>query len=725
MSAAAHAASAPPWWNKAWRYRKSVRVGIPAQGDDMSVKFLELSILLGERSLTGKAVINVESGIDGLSDQVVVTNAAGEVVPSRAFSRGVEGRATVLFKAEPTAASYYIYYGNEKARLKEMEWQRSPFSLAVATVRVPDAKAISTPASAGSALLAVKEAVGMTGAYAVKCRAKEFDIRDAGDYITVHSGLMVAPVDGMYEFGLDASGTAHLLIDGALVTTVRGLARPAKSWKGREQVRLKRGVHNFTVLHGERAGAQGIRVGWIRPGTRGFVLMSGSAFARGRFVEAEVTGLEEVNRPSVPFFTMSRSDVAFKLRGKEKGMVALKLRSHTRGDGLTFEWLVGAKKLAGRSPTCFVEGEGRHKVTLTVFWGGSKIGSYTRTIVVDSVRHVEVAATFEMPSCPDVVYDAEGVKLAFKLVNPSTHPIPVRFQRVIGKDDSFIRDFEIAAGDEQSLDVELLALPKGTDSAEVTFRLWLAETALAERKVSIIRPGFGVAALTPKAGHLVDRDGWRVVIAIGLENDDDHRKWAALKWMAKKVESNPKKVLLYGDRMMDASGNVAVGYVGLIRRKLAEGDRSLSVVERKAGGIVPCVADLPAFAAALTKHEPGLVVISLGSRDALKGIERVQFARSLDVMIDLARAHASRPAVVLVSPVPLVSNQKISAGHASAARIIAARHRLPFVDLHGLIKAKAAWQDLYKHAADDQVFHLHPNEEAHRMMADAILDAID
>ena len=406
-------------------------------------------------------------------------------------------------------------------------------------------------------------------------------------------------------------------------------------------------------------------------------------------------------------------------------MVALELKNKTRGDGLTFEWQAGAKKLAGRSPTCFVKAEGQQEVTLAVFREGKKLGSYERIVNLDNIPHVDVSASFEMLRCPDVVYETEGATLAFKLVNPSAHPIPVRFQRLVGRDESVFYDVEIGADDDRSVDIELPPLPKGADSVEVTFRLWLAEIALAEEKVSIIRPGPGLAALTPKLGHLVDGQGRRIVIVTDLEKEDDHRRWAAFKWIGKKLKSKPKNVLLYGDRMIDATGAGVRGYVGLVTDRLVDGGRTLTFVERKAGGIVPCVADIPAFAAALTKHTPGLVVISLGSRDAFKGVGRVPFARSLDVMIDLARAQASRPGVVLVSPVPLVSNPKVSAEHASAVRIIAGQHRLPFVDLHKLITARTAWQNLYKHEADDRVFHLHPNAQAHRIIADAILDVIE
>jgi len=723
----ADAASAPvpPWWNKAWRYRKTVRVNIPAHGNDIPVTFFESSLLVGERSLTGRAVINIESGTERLSDEIVVTDAAGNVLPSRVFSRGWDNQATVLFRAAPSSAVYYVYYGNPKAKRGRVDWQRSAFPIAVATVRVPDAGASETPARAARALLAAKQVVDKTETYAVWYTENPFGLRGTDHYLTLYSGLMAAPVDGTYELAVDAGGTAHLLIDGSLVLTAKGAARPAKVWKNRAQVRLKRGVHNFTVLHGERGGAQGIRVGWIRPGERRFSVMSGEAFARGNYVDAEAASLEVIDKPLVAFFTLARSDVAFRVRGGRKGMVALELRNHTRGDGLTFTWQVGAKKLTGRSPRCFVEADGRSKVTLNVSRDGKKIGSYERSVNLSGVRHVDAAARFEMLRCPNVVYEAEGAKFAFKVVNPSKHPIPVRFQRVVGKDESTFQDFEIAAGDERSVDVTLPVLPKGTASAGVTFRLWLVETVLGEERVSLIRPGPALAALTPKLGHLVDGKGRRTVIVTDLENEDEHRRWAAVKWVAKKLKSKPKDVLLFGDRMLDGEGARAGGYVDLIRRRLGEDDRVLTFVERKTSAIVPCVADIPAFAAALKKHTPGLIVISAGSRDALRGVERVQFARSLDVMIDLARSHKSRPAVVLVSPPPLVSHPNVSAEHASAVRIIARQHRAPFVDLHALITAKSGWQDLYKHEVDDRVFHLHPSTRAHRIIADAILKVIE
>ena len=164
----------PAWWDKAWKFRKSVRVTLPRHGNDIPVTFFEASSLLGERSLTGKAVISVESGTGRLSSEIVVTDAAGNVIPSRSFSRGWEQQATILFKAMPISATYYIYYGNKGAKRKRMEWQRSAFPIVVVSVRASGPADIETPAGAAKALLAAKNVLGKTETYSIQYSRNPF-----------------------------------------------------------------------------------------------------------------------------------------------------------------------------------------------------------------------------------------------------------------------------------------------------------------------------------------------------------------------------------------------------------------------------------------------------------------------------------------------------------------------------------------------------------------------
>jgi len=725
---AARAAEPAPWWGKAWKYRKTVRIELPRQANDIPVTFFESSKLLGERSLTGRAMILVEGGTKRADSEIVVTDASGKVVPSRSFMRRGEPRTAVLFKAAPVSATYHVYYGNPAAKRQPLPWQRSAFPVAVTMVAAPRPDAIETPGGAAQALLAAKTALRRTEAYSIRHNVNPFQLSGSGHYLTLHSGLMVARVAGTYEFSVDAGGKAHLLIDGSLVVTAEGAARPARTWRERAQVRLARGVHFLTVLHGERVAAQGIRIGWMPPGERRFAVMPGSAFARGNYVNADILGMEERGKEIVPFFTLTRSGAAFQVAGRKEAMLALELTNLTRGAGLTFVWRVGDRALTGRSPTCFVDAAKPHKIVLEVRRGVDLLGTYERSVAVRTrprLPRVAVSAQLELLRCPTVIYEVEGATLAFKLTNPSSHPMPVRLERALGEEETSSQGFTIAAGDEEPVEMALPRLAAGAESADVTFRLWLGRAKLGEHRLRLVRPGAHLAALRPQLGHLVDADGRRIVIATDLESEDEHRRWALFKWLGRKTRTKGTNVLLYGDPMLNVGGDGAKGYVDLVRDRLVGEDRSLTFVERRTDAIVPALADIPAFAAALAKHEPDLVVLCPGASDMQKGVPRVRFARALDVLIDLARLQPNPPAVVLASPPPLVSDPEASAAGASAVRIIAGQHRLPIVDLHAIIQADPDWQDRYRGELADRVFTIYPNDETQRVMADAILKAME
>ena len=949
-----HAAERPPapWWNKEWRFRKIVRITFPEQGGDLPVDFFAPSKLLGARSLTGKTIVEIDGQKRPRSEETVVTDAKGAVLPARAYASGWDNKVTVLFRAKPKTADYYIYYGNPKANIRPENWRRDPYPLLMVTVPVPGASIIKDPAGAARALMKGKPVSNPMGTYSVDTQANPFGLQRGGHYVTLYSGLAYAPAAGTYEFGLDAGGTAHLLIDGSLILTVSGRSAPAGggTWDKKANAKLEHGVHRFTILHGESAGAQGVRVGWRRPGDRRVFLMTGSSFARSNYTPAELIGFEELGKAATPFFTVKRSDVAYKITGG-KAMVSLKLINRTRGRGLSYRWKVGERSFTGRSPRCFVEASGQCPVALEVFESSRSLGTYARTVRLGTIPHIEVEARSELLTCPDILYENEPAKVTFGIANLSEHSVPLRYEWVTPVDEIVVPaagktqvDVELStptaahpsvegtlrlwlAGDkvgeatvrivrrnghfsgalthlahrtgkagtqiiitskpedlaydreraritfelsnpagspvklrcealmsrdsgvvevpaeeeapieaalptpltdgslseatlrvwraetkmaeatvrivrrgrelsgsltklahriegrtarvvivarpediicrgerakltfklsnrsvdtaklryewvipatrtvsgtveaparsEEPVDVELPVPAAGKSFARGTFSLWLTDVLLSARTIRTARTGRHLAHVTTKLGRLVDKAGRRLTLITKPENEVDHRRWAPLKWAAKRFASKPKKIMLFGDPMVNVpEESGGTGYVDLLKSRLEEADRTLTFVESNRHAIVPCLAGIPAFGAALAKHKPELVLVSPGNADALKGVARLRFARSLDVLIDIARAQPNPPAMVIVTPPPLVSNPKRSARLAAAAAIIAKQHHIRYVDLHSLVTAKNDWKDSYKQDRDDLVYYLYPNAATHKELAEAILTAI-
>ncbi len=766
-----------PWWNKDWKYRKAVRLNFPKNANDLPVNFFDTTQLFGERWMTGKADITVEGDPAQLSKNIAVTDAKGERVPARAYGKGWGHEVTILFRAEPKTADYFIYYGNPKPEHPLKTWQTSASPIQTATVPVSGPGEIEEPARAAQAVLdAWHNKLKTTELRSVGGLVQPSGPLKAGtDYITVYSGLLFAPATGTYEFALDVGGTAHLLVDGSTLLTAQGSA-PGQSWRSKAQVKLDEGMHTFTILHGENTRTQGIRLGWRTPDSRNVAPLYGEALGHGNRLPAEIIGMDELGKPVTPFFTVKSSDVAFEVEKDGKAAVAIELNNLTRGEGLTYSWTIGRTSSSSRSPKCFVPADAECKIALQVARGKELIGSYERTVNFETVRRVKAAASIELIRCPNVIYEGDGSRAAFKVTNTSESPLPLLYEQSDTGVTGAPKHIELSPRDEQSVDIELPVPPSGQSSADVLFRLWLAETKLGEAAVRVVRPEPGIlAGLTPALGHLTDRDGRRVVIAARLESETEHRRWASIKWIARQLETGPKNVLLFGDPMLNLGENPAIrsslrsrslpatswaglpaeagdgfggvgqanaaasppvlneaegpngsskSYAEFLQTRLAAGGVTFTFVQSSADAVAPCVADIPAFASALARYTPDFVIISPGSRDAIKGIARQELARCLDVLIDLVRSQKKPPALIIVSPPPLVSSPAASEEMASAVRAIAQQHHVPLVDLHSLLTAKKNWERLYKIDADDEVYYLYPNAETQKQFADAIFDAI-
>ncbi len=427
-----------PWWNDQWAHRKIVRLDIPEQGDDLPVNFLEPTKLLGHHHLTARAVITIEEPTAPLDRDIVVTDARGEPVPSHSFPLGWDAdRATVTFRADLGEPLYYLYYGNPDAPAVRERPPRPDGTLMTATIRLgpvsgADGPNIEDPADAALALANAgpEDRVGRPDIInSIDTRSNPHRLEEGYRYATVYSGLLFTPAAGEYQFVVNAGGTAFLFINGREIKRVSGDESPVGRWAEPGSVWLDEGAHSITVIHGETARQQGIRLGWQPPGARSVSLIDRAAFARGNHVPTEQIGYQKQGRPLTPFFTVGKANIAYQLPdGAVK--TPLVLEDRTPGTGLVHRWRVGDATYTERSPRLFVDvtGESRSEereqlanlpVSLEVWRDGASLGTYERTINLTSLPRADLDAGVELRDSPRIIYEDEPAAAAFEIRNRS------------------------------------------------------------------------------------------------------------------------------------------------------------------------------------------------------------------------------------------------------------------------------------------------------------------
>jgi hypothetical protein len=296
--------------------------------------------------------------------------------------------------------------------------------------------------------------------------------------------------------------------------------------------------------------------------------------------------------------------------------------------------------------------------------------------------------------------------------------VPLQYEQIAPDGERSSHSMTLPPLGTKLVNLDIHPPPATVASAQMTFRAMLVGTKIAEHTVNVLRPGLHLAELRSELGRLVDSEGRRTVIIAELEDANRHRRWAALRWLAAKFQPQPQRILLFGHPMLNEPDPTLAGsYVAELRRRFVLEDRTLNFAESGTNRILPCVADLPVFAAALAKHAPDLVIVSPGSYDVAQGVDRQTFARCLDVMIDMVRSQSRPSKLLVVSPPPLLSNLRASREVAQAVAIIARQHQVGFLDLHARLTGEEAWKTQYQDASGDRVYMLYPNAEAHRRIA--------
>jgi len=369
-AASAGAQPRPPWWDRAWPYRKIITIPKDKQPSPDSTA----------------AAVWLHIGGRGLPDgaDIRIISPEGRPLPFGILHSTDDGRHLVVFRAPQKEGAYAAYFGNRKATNPQQVFPK--LGLTLKTIPLP--KGINA-----NKWESVKKALDeCTDMYGIDYWPRVFDgynpFGPQKDYISVYDGYIHCPTAGVYKFATLSDQSSFLLVDGHPVAVWTGSHNIYQGRKGEHggEVTLKSGTHRFTYVNFAIGRATRAAAAWIPPGAKWWEIIPESAFQGP--LHAEVVQCEKVDSPVCADFRIEPLNY---LEVGTAQMVAV--RFHTRSSaakGLVqaLLWQFGDGQSATSSnPIHVYFAPGPYEVRLSVRATGGATDTVVRRVKVDPVWH--------------------------------------------------------------------------------------------------------------------------------------------------------------------------------------------------------------------------------------------------------------------------------------------------------------------------------------------------
>lgn len=180
----------------------------------------------------------------------------------------------------------------------------------------------------------------------------------------------------------------------------------------------------------------------------------------------------------------------------------------------------------------------------------------------------------------------------------------------------------------------------------------------------------------------------------------------------------------FGDSITDGYG-VPRGFVSFLTEKISKARPELGLVtintgmsgDTSRGGLYRLGRDV-------IEHQPDLVTINFGVNDAFSGISPLQFADNLrEIQARIRKSGCQRILMLSCEAIPEDWAEEQVLPYWEAMRALAEETGCVYADVHGKwigeLEAGRSESDLII------LGDLHPNEEGHRLIAEAVFEAME
>ncbi|WP_226953422.1 arylesterase [Mesopusillimonas faecipullorum] len=180
---------------------------------------------------------------------------------------------------------------------------------------------------------------------------------------------------------------------------------------------------------------------------------------------------------------------------------------------------------------------------------------------------------------------------------------------------------------------------------------------------------------------------------------------------AQSPNGSTSNILVLGDSLSAEYGiRRDSGWVGLVQQRLSQSNLPYTMRNASVSGDTTS-AGLSRLPAALQRHQPSIVILALGSNDALRGLPLEMTQANLEKMMALSREAGAVPVLVGMRMPPNYGRSYAEA-FASMYDTLAQNQQAPLIPF--LLEGVATRPELFQ---PDQ---MHPTEEAQPIIADNV-----
>ena len=606
-----------------------------------------------------------------LADAAVLEDSRGQRLVFRAPSGG---RYVARFGGRPTAGAP----GGAKPDGSQ-DTKGLPQELTLSVSGLPSGHPPATPEEARRLARSARPLYGEEAMGQVRLREHPFGLN--GRYVARFSGALRIGQAGPWRFRVQSFGPCFLFVDGREL--LAGPRDNRRSWSLRiEQSEaactLSAGVHTIECLYFNVSGPPYLDLLASPPAGEGFGPAAESMWVR--YEEPEALSLCAPDGKPVPFLRARQARPSVSFNGEVRTQVTL-APCYAPGEQASYRvTLEGKAESAGPDALVAWLRPGFHTARVEALRGGEAVPRAVQRVRVTPSAFAEALdVRLDLACFPAFSYG--GNRQLFHIAVRTSNSIPHRVEYAVreeGEQRPVVEGSVVPTAQHGATIVWPAVVPEEGGKprrAAVELRVWGREVGRAELLLLPLGAP-GKLDVVASGGSFRGPRGEAIALTKSWQSGEPDIEWAIPRYVAHRLRSSPapRSVVVVG---LPGGEPEWDGLDAALKSAFGPRGAACEVIPFPAAPW-PCLHDVAALRKRLAAAPPDAAVVSLGWWDAAVGTPVDTFAQAVDFAIALARGSCGRVVVVLPGRRGEGDGRL---PYTEAAREVAKRHRVPFLEL--------------------------------------------